>query len=417
MIVLDAAAVQRRFLVLRLTRWLPTGLLIPILILFLLDRGLSLAQVGIGTAVMGGIVLLLELPTGGLADALGRRRVLIMANLFELVSLAILLSSRSFAWIVVAFAIQGIFRALESGPLDSWYVDAARDADPEVDVERGLSRGGVVLGLAVAAGSILSSALVWWHPLPMIEPLAVPFIAALVLRLVDTALVAGLMSEIRPPIGLHALRDSLREVPVIIKGALGLVMASTALSSLVAVELFWGFGMASWENLFPARLETVLGSGDSAAELLGPVAAAAWMVSAAGAAIVPWFSRRAGRHVAAAWMRVLQAATVVGMGAMAGVAGMVVAYLLCYVIHGAANPVHIALVHEQAESANRTTVVSLNSMAAMASGAVGGVVLGVIADAAGITAGMYVGAAVLAAAAPLYLMARKRQRSTEVIRA
>ena len=45
--------------------------------------GLSLAQIGLGTAAQGGVMLFLELPGGGLADALGRKPVLILASLFS----------------------------------------------------------------------------------------------------------------------------------------------------------------------------------------------------------------------------------------------------------------------------------------------------------------------------------------------
>jgi len=74
---LDARGARRRFLLLRGLRWLPTGLLIPVLVLLLLERGLTLGQIGLVAAAQGLVVMLLELPTGALADALGRRRVLL----------------------------------------------------------------------------------------------------------------------------------------------------------------------------------------------------------------------------------------------------------------------------------------------------------------------------------------------------
>ena len=58
-------------------RWLPVGLLIPVMILLGLDRGLTLSQLGLVAAAQGFVVFGLELPTGGLADAIGRRRVLL----------------------------------------------------------------------------------------------------------------------------------------------------------------------------------------------------------------------------------------------------------------------------------------------------------------------------------------------------
>ena len=65
--------VRTRFLVLLGLRWLPVGLMIPVSVLLMLERGLSLAQAGSVAAIQGITVMILELPTGGLTDALGRR--------------------------------------------------------------------------------------------------------------------------------------------------------------------------------------------------------------------------------------------------------------------------------------------------------------------------------------------------------
>lgn len=400
----------RRFLILRATRWLPTGFLIPILVLFVVDRGLTLAQIGLVAAAQGVVVFLLELPTGGLADALGRRRALLLANLFALASLTLIYFSVSPLWFAVAFALQGFYRALESGPLDSWYVDASHEVDPDADVERGLSLGGVALGLAIASGAVLSGALVALQPISDVEPLATPILAALALRIVDTGLLYRLMFEVRPPLGRDAMRESLTAVPGIIASALRLARTTRALRLILAVELFWGFGMVGFEVLFPVRLGEVLGNLDEAAALMGPTSAGAWVASSAGAAILPWLTSRLGRHNSAALMRVLQGGTVLAMAIFGGVAGLITAYLACLAVHGASSPAHLTLLHEQAEASIRTTVMSMNSMTGHAASAIGGIVLGAISDSLGVPTGMTVAALVLVAAAPLYLMAAKAPR-------
>ena len=50
MTTLAPSILRRRLLLLRGLRWLPTGLIIPVLVLLLLDRGLSLGQIGLVTA-------------------------------------------------------------------------------------------------------------------------------------------------------------------------------------------------------------------------------------------------------------------------------------------------------------------------------------------------------------------------------
>jgi MFS family permease len=406
---LEPRQILRRFMVLRASRWFPTGLVLPVLVLYLVDRGLSLAQIGVAFAAQGVVVMLLELPTGGLSDALGRRRVLVVASIFEIVTLLVLVMATSVVWFAAAFAIQGIYRALESGPLDAWFVDAMNDAQPGYDIERGLGRGGVVLGVAIAVGSVLSGVLVSTHPLP-VDPLVAPLLVALILRGIDTLLIASLMAETTPVLQRGVLAQEVSRVPSIIGGVLRLIRTSIPLALIVGVELLWGFGMGTFEGLFPPRLGEVLGSSERAAAIMGPVAAAAWAASAVGAAAAPWFSRRIGRHAAAAWMRILQGATVVMMALVTGPPGLITAYLVCYVIHGAANPVHFALLHDEAAAENRTTVLSLDSMVGQAGGAIGVIILGAVADAHGIPAGMYVGAVMLAAGAPLYVLAGRAHR-------
>ena len=59
--------------------WFIIGLIIPITALLQLEKRLDLFQIGIVMAVYGTTVILLELPTGGLADAIGRKRVYLIS--------------------------------------------------------------------------------------------------------------------------------------------------------------------------------------------------------------------------------------------------------------------------------------------------------------------------------------------------
>jgi len=117
--------------------------------------------------------------------------------------------------------------------------------------------------------------------------------------------------------------------------------------------------------------------------------------------------RRIGAPWTGAVLRIAQGVTVVGMALFAGPVGVLVAYLLCYVVHGASNPVHTGLLHRQVESGHRTTVLSLNSMASQPAGAIGLVALTALADATSTPTAMLVGAVVIALAAPLYLVGRR----------
>ena len=47
-------------------------------------------------------------------------------------------------------------------------------ADPDADIEAGLGAGGAALGVAIAVGSLASSAIVALAPFPGLDPLAGP---------------------------------------------------------------------------------------------------------------------------------------------------------------------------------------------------------------------------------------------------
>jgi MFS family permease len=407
---LTARSALRRFLVLTVLRWLPVGLLIPVLIVLGLDRGLTLSQLGLAAAVQGFVVFGLELPTGGLADSIGRRRVLLVAMAISIASTAVLLVAHSFAAFVVAFALQGIYRALDSGPLEAWYVDAALAADPEAPIDRGMAGQGTAAGLSIATGALAGGGLVALDPLAAVDALLVPVGLSLVVQVVALIVAAFAMRETPPSTGLRGLSRSVLSTPRTIADGIGLLRRSRVLLALVAVELFWGFGMVCFEALLPARLVEIAGGTDRAAAITGPAASGAWLASAAGAMIMPWLGRRLGIAPAAALMRLAQGLAVAGMGLFAGVAGLLVAYLACYAVHGASNAAHMTLLHRQVEGPVRATVVSLNSMVAQPAGAFGIIALTAIADAASISTALYVGAVVLAVAAPLYLPAWRQAR-------
>jgi MFS family permease len=405
---LTAAQATRRFLALTALRWLPTGMLVPVLVLLPLERGLTLPQVGLAVAVQGLVVLALELPTGGLADSLGRRPVLLAAAVVGVLSLVLMATAGSVVAFMVAYAVQGVYRALDSGPLEAWFVDAVLLDRPGSRLERGLSAGSTVLGLTVAGGALLSGGLVALDPLPGLVPaVAAPVVVAAGLSVVNLVAVVLLLPREPHRGGRRRLSASVREVPRVVVGGLRLLRGSRVLAALVLVEVSWGFGMVAFESLTPVRLAELVGGTAQAGALMGPAASAAWVASAVGAGVVSAIGPRLDVALTAGLLRLVQAATVVVMGLAAGAPGLLAGFLACYVVHGASNPLHMTLLHGQVDGAHRSTVVSLNSMVAQPSAAIGGIALTALAGATSTAAAMLVGAVVLALAAPLYLPARR----------
>jgi MFS family permease len=409
---LDVRSARRRYLLLTTLRWLPVGLAIPIVVLVPLSRGLSLSEIGLVFAVQGLVVLALELPTGGLSDSLGRKPVLLLAGIVALVSLGIFTIADSAPMFVAAMVLQGVYRALDSGPLEAWFVDTTLAADPHAEIEHGLGRGSAALSVAIALGSLASGALVALHPVPGWDPLLLPLLVALGLHAGHFVAVATLMVEPPRPRHPEAIAASVRAIPGVIGEGLRLLRKSRVLLGIVLVEAFWGFSMVTFESLFPIRLSELVGGIDAGAAIMGPVGSAAWFASAAGAAGIVAVSRRIGVARSAALLRIVQGLTIVAMGLIAGPVGVVAAYLGCYVAHGASNPMHTTLLHRQVAGPYRTTVLSMNSMVSQPAGSLGAITLASLADGTTVGTAMVVGGVICALAAPLYIPAWRQERAS-----
>jgi len=402
--------VRRRYLILLALRWFPVGLFVPVSVLLPLDRGLSLVEIGLAVSLQGFVVLGLELPTGGLSDSWGRRPVLVLAAAVGAVSMALLAFADTVAMFMVVFVLQGVYRALDSGPLEAWFVDATLAADPDAKLERGLSAGGTVSGVAVGAGALVTGGIVAWAHVPGVPTLAQPIVLGLVVQLAGLVALALMVDEAPHPTGGRTLLASVRDVPRFVVEATRLVRRSRILLALIMVELFWGFGMVTFETLMPVRLAELTGGPEQAALLTGPASAAAWLVSAAGAALVPLLTARIGVGRTAILLRIAQGVTIVGMGLLAGPIGVLTGFLACYLTHGAANPVHNTLLHREVTGEHRATVMSMNSMVAQPAGSLGLIALTALATGVSTSFAIVVGAVVLALAAPLYLPAARAER-------
>ena len=411
---------ERRFYLLTTTRWLPVGFVVGIFILVQTDRGLSIAQAATVGAVMGIACFLLELPTSGFADAVGRRPVYLTAAVINVVAITAYAFAQSFWAFVVAGALMGAFRALDSGPLEAWFVDTVHQTTPGVDVDRPLSRAGSILGGGIAVGAVLSGVLIWWNPAVTVfgnedaSALDVAVWVSAVLSVVHLVVAALVMHEPRERAGSrrarigHALTEA-RQTPVVIRSGLVLLGRNRVLMGIVAAEVFWSIGMISFESFMPLRLEELLGSSQQAGALVGPVAAAGWGLFGVGSWLAGATSARIGVARAAIVGRVLNALGAVVMGLVTGPAGLIAAYLFTYSMHGLNGPPHEALLHREADASNRSTVLSINSMMAFLAFAAAGPLLGLLADRVSLATAMVTAGAISILGAVFYLPARRAE--------
>ena len=260
--------IQRTYYLVISLFWLATALPISLLVLFAQARGLDLFQVGITMGLYSLTIVLLEVPTGGLADTIGRKRVAILAYSVTLLSGIVLLGAFSFPIFLFGFMLSGVGRALSSGALDAWFVDALKAADPDFDLQPAFAKVGTYsllsLGVGTLSGSLIPGL---FKNLPVdgtavFTPLSMPLTFAGVGFLLLLLAVIFLVKEERPSTSQFSFIEGVREIPNMIKTAVSLTRQSNILLFLLGATSLSGFVLLSLESFWQPFFANLFGGSE-----------------------------------------------------------------------------------------------------------------------------------------------------------
>lgn len=133
----------------------------PVQTLFLLDRGLSFAQIMLLESVLSAAILLGEVPTGLVSDRYGRKLSLLCGALLSLLAWVPFLLAGSFALFAVSFALAGVAFCFGSGSDQALIYDQLAAEDRSWAMNRVFGRYGAAAlaagGLAGLAGGVLAT--------------------------------------------------------------------------------------------------------------------------------------------------------------------------------------------------------------------------------------------------------------------
>ncbi len=371
--------------------------------LFLLDAGLSFFEVFVANAAFSAGMVLFEVPTGVVADTLGRRiSFLLSVSVLATTTLLYVALAEVDAG-VVAFSLvsvgMGLGFTFYSGAMEAWLVDALAVTGYRGVLDRVFARGQQVTGAAMLVGTIGGGLL------GQID-LSLPYLVRAVLLAVVFTVAYVVMHDL----GFTPRRVAASALP-----------GEVARNARAGVEFGWGqrslrllmlaglvqVGFVMWAFYAAQPYLLDLLSSD-AIWIAGLVAAGVAASTMAGNQVVAFASRYCGRRTtlllgAAA----LQTAAAVALGLAGSFWIALPALLLVTASLGVTSPVRSAYLHQVVPSEQRATVVSFDSMVSNVGGIGGQVGLGAIGEARSVGAAFVVGGVATAAALPL--LARLRQ--------
>ena len=379
--------------------------------LFLLDAGLSFFEVFVANAAYSFGTVLFEVPTGVVADTLGRRISFLASVTVLAASTLVYVGLAEVDAGVVAFAAGSVLMALGftfyTGAMEAWLVDSLAASGYVGLLDRVFARGQQVTGAAMLAGTIGGGLL------GQVD-LSVPYLARSALLLAVFAVAFAVMHDV----GFTPRRLPARELPAAIVTnaragvAFGWAQRPIRLLMLAAC-LETGFFMWAFYASQPYLLDLL---ESDAVWVAGVVTAGIALSTIAGNQVVQVASRFCGKRttllLSAAGVQTV-AAVVLGLTESFWVA--LPALFLLTAGLGVVGPVRQAYLHQLIPSEQRATVVSFDSMVSGAGGVGGQVGLGALGEARSVGAAFVVGGLATAGALPLFGAVRRMGGSADEI--
>ncbi|MCE5192259.1 MAG: MFS transporter [Actinomycetia bacterium] len=387
--------------------------------LFLMGAGLDILQVMlVNTAFTVGQIIF-EIPTGVVADTIGRKASFLLGNLTLFVSTLLYVASARFSWGIWAFVgasvIIGLGFTFQTGAVDAWLVDALEHTGYEGTREQVFSWGGMVSGTTMLVGTLAGGFLGQIN-------LQYPYVIRAVLLLACFLAALVMMQDLGftpRPFELSKLGAETRRIldAGVRYGWRNRVVRPMMFAS-GAFGVFAMYGFYSWQRFALDLL------GHEYVWVSGALAAAAALAGIVGNALVKRVMRGGGSRRRAsdvlATCAVLFAIVVAAMGAIGllvktpGVGPLLGAaslWMVWGVLLGITEPIRRSYLNAHVPSAQRATVLSLDAFFNDVGGAGGQPALGWMAQTWSIPVGWLVGAVFLLLGAPLYRAAGRGETS------
>lgn len=408
---MTAKALQRDFLVLTLFNTLANSFIWGINTLFLFDAGLSKTEAFGANAFFTAGMVLCDIPTGVLADTLGRRVSFLLgsATLFFATLVYFVLwrlHCPFWTWALDSILL-GLGFTFFNGATEAWVVDALQFLKFDGVLEDVFAKAQVVTGMAMFLGATFGGIVA------QSTNLGVPYLIRSAFLLISFLIAARLMRDLGfTPRKIRNLRGEVRSViQKSIDG--GLRIPSTRWVMLMS-PIISGVGIYSFYAAQPYLLE-LFGKTQSYS-VAGIAASLVGLSQIAGGAIVPLFRKYFVRRTT------LFATIIFGSAIFLCAFGLVKSFWLAIILlafwgllGSALIPLRLAYLNKSIQSENRATVLSFDSTLGSMGGVVFQPVLGKCADVWGFATSFVIAGALQLLSLPFVWWARRENSLADAI--
>jgi MFS family permease len=403
--------VQRTYFVLLLFNTLASSFIWGVNTIFLLDAGLSNFEAFAANAFFTAGQVLFEVPTGVVADTMGRRISYLLGAFTLSASTGMYLwlwyiSAPFWMWAVVSMLL-GLGFTFFSGAVEAWLVDALHFTNFKGSLDSVFAKGQVVGGIAMLTGSLSGGFIA------QATNISVPFILRSTFLAITFVIAFIFMKDLgfTPTRGKSPVND----IKHILDNSIqyGFKNPPVKWVMLAAIPTT-GISFYVFYALQPYLLQVY--GDEKAYGIAGLVAALVAGAQIAGGMaasnIRGIFQRRTSLLFVNTLFNVI---ILLLIGLVLNFWGILILVFLWGLIFAATLPTRQAYINDLIPSAQRATVLSFDNLLGSSGGIVIQPLLGRVADLASYATSFMVGAAVQALAVPFFLLARREKVKSDFI--
>lgn len=236
-----------------------SGLLIPVLSLLLIDKGASLSNLSIILGLYAFTVVVLELPTGIMADVFGRKKTFCLSLVISTIGFIIILFGNGFGFMCLGIVFYGISKALASGSFDALFIDYYIENNGKDHLHNITSRLSVLEALGLSAGAVSGGFFpeITAQYFPALGMYDLNLIVRIVLSVLVSAMAMIYIDETKKPENTE--RISIKQH---VKNSSSLVMKNTTVVCIFISVFATGFFLSSLETYWQPHFISLLPSDD-----------------------------------------------------------------------------------------------------------------------------------------------------------
>lgn len=370
--------------------------------IFLYKNGLNLFQISLINVIYMVTIVLLEVPTGALADSIGRKRAVLISSAIAVAGFATYAVSRTIIGFAAAEILIGVASTLAYGAFEAWLINISSKQGFTGKVDFVFSQANIYAKIAGIVGGIVGAYLAT-------VMIVLPFYIGAVLCFAQFMFFLMFMVDDNEKTKKLNFSTAFGQVKKITFEATKYCLGHRALIWVIVGGVIFSFVTQPLNMYWAPRFNQMVGDK---LWMMGWL----WALLSAGSLLGAfWTQRLLKKGKSYAYIMILGAIIFSSMVAISASSAIAWLAISSFVLHefsrGSSSPVQLAYVNKFASEDKRATILSFESMISTVGSALGLLFFGYLAQRATIETSWLISALFVLLIIPAYLKAQEAERN------